>query len=157
MHSAEENLRSMGIVLPDAPPPVAAGYVPAFATFVRTGAQIHLSGRLAKQGSDLWVGKIGADLTLEQGRVAARDVAIELLTILKHAAGGLDRVARVVKLFVMVNGAPGFTLPHQVADGASQFFVDVFGEAGRAARSAMVAADLPFGCCLEIELIAEVR
>jgi enamine deaminase RidA (YjgF/YER057c/UK114 family) len=156
MPSAEEKLRSMGVTLPDVLPPVVAGYVPAFAPYVRTGSHIHISGRLAKRGQEILIGKIGGDLTLEHGKAAARDVAVELLAVLKHAAGGLDRVSRIVKLFVMVNGAPGFTQPHRIVDGASELLVEVLGEPGRHARSAMVAADLPFGSCLEIELIAEV-
>ena len=156
MPSAEEKLRSMGVTLPDVLPPVVAGYVPAFAPYVRTGSHIHISGRLAKRGQETLIGKIGGDLTLEHGKAAARDVAVELLAVLKHAAGGLDRVSRIVKLLVMVNGAPGFTQPHRIADGASELLVEVLGAPGRHARSAMVAADLPFGSCLEIELIAEV-
>jgi enamine deaminase RidA (YjgF/YER057c/UK114 family) len=156
MTNPEERLQSMGIALPDVLPPVAQGYAPAFAPFIRTGSHIYISGRLAKKGQEILRGKIGADVTLEQGKTAARDVAIELLAILKHAAGGLDRISRIVRLFVMVNGAPGFTQPHRIADGASEFLVEVLGEAGRHTRSAMTAADLPFGSCVEIELIAEV-
>ena len=152
--SAEEKLEAMGLVLPDVMPAIAQDYVPAFAPFVRSGALIHVSGRLAKKGAEILSGKIGADVGLEDGKRAARDVALEILAVLKHAAGDLERV-RIVKLFVMVNGAPGFLLPHKVADGASEFFVEVLGERGRHARSAMVAAELPFGACLEIDLIAE--
>ena len=156
MTDADERLARMGIVLPEVLPPVARAYAPAFEPFVRSGNLIHISGRLAKNGEDILSGKIGPDLTQEEGREAARNVAIELLSVLKHAAGGLDRVSRIVKLFAMVNGAPGFDQPHKIADGASELLVQVLGEPGRHARSAMVAAELPFGSCLEIDLVAEV-
>jgi enamine deaminase RidA (YjgF/YER057c/UK114 family) len=156
MSGIEERLRSAGISLPDVIPPVVEGYTPAFAPFVRSGSHVHISGRLAKRGDAILAGKIGGDLSLEEGKAAARDVAIELLSVHNHAAGGLDRVSRIVKIVVFVNGAPGFTDPHRVADGASQLLVDILGENGRHARSAIVAADLPFGACLEIEMIAEI-
>jgi enamine deaminase RidA (YjgF/YER057c/UK114 family) len=84
-------------------------------------------------------------------------VAIELLAVLKAAVGDLDSVRRIVKLFVMVNGAPNITEPHRVADGASELFVQVFGERGIHARSAVSVAQLPFGACIEIDMIAELR
>jgi enamine deaminase RidA (YjgF/YER057c/UK114 family) len=156
MANIEARLRSAGISLPDVIPPVVEGYSPSFAPFVRTGSQVHLSGRLAKRGDKVLEGKVGGNISLEEGKTAARDVAIELLSILDHSAGGLDRVTRIVKVVVFVNGAAGFTEPHRVADGASQLLVDILGEPGRHARSAVVAAELPFGACLEIEMIAEV-
>ena len=156
MADIAENLHSAGITLPDVVPPVVEGYTPAFAPFIRAGSQIHISGRLAKRGDEIFAGKLGAGISLEEGRAAARDVAIELLSVLNQAAGGLDRVSRIVKILVFVNGAPGFIDPHRVADGASQLLVEILGEPGRHARSAVVAADLPFGACLEIEMIAEI-
>jgi len=156
MSPIDERLKSLNIVLTDVMPPVVDGYVPAFAPFVRSGDQIHLSGRLGKEGGKPLCGKVGGEISLEQGRVAARGVAIELLAVLKAAVGDLDKVRRIVKLFVMVNGAPSFTEPHRVADGASELLVQVFGERGIHARSAVSVAQVPFGACVEIDMIAEI-
>ena len=156
MSAIDERLRALDLVLPDVVPPVVDGYVPAFAPFVRCGGQIHLSGRLGKEGGKSLCGKVGEEISLEQGRAAARDVAIELLAVLKAAVGDLDNVRRIVKLFVMVNGAPDFTEPHRVADGASELLVEVFGERGIHARSAVSVAQVPFGACVEIDMIAEL-
>jgi enamine deaminase RidA (YjgF/YER057c/UK114 family) len=144
----DERLRALDLVLPDVVPPVVDGYVPAFDPFVRSGDQIHLSGRLGKEGGKPLCGKVGGEISLEQGKVAARGVAVELLAVLKGAVGDLDKVRRIVKLFVMVNGAPNFTEPHRVADGASELLVQVFGERG---------IHVPFGACVEIDMIAELR
>jgi enamine deaminase RidA (YjgF/YER057c/UK114 family) len=157
MTTIEERLRSARISLPDLIPPVVEGYTPSFAPFIVSGSQVHISGRLAKRGDEILAGKVGGGLSLEEGKAAARDVAVELLSVLNHAACGLDRVSRIVKILVFVNGAPGFTEPHRVADGASQLLVEILGEAGRHARSAVVAADLPFGACLEIEMVADLK
>jgi enamine deaminase RidA (YjgF/YER057c/UK114 family) len=157
MSPIDERLKSLNIVLPDVMPPVVDGYVPAFAPFVRSGDQIHLSGRLGKEGGKPLCGKVGEEISLEQGKVAARGVAIELLAVLKAAVGDLDKVRRIVKLFVMVNGAPSFTEPHRVADGASELLVQVFGERGIHARSAVSVAQVPFGACVEIDMIAEIE
>lgn len=155
MPTVEERLRSAGIALPDVVPPVLDGYKPAFAPFTRSGSQIHISGRLAKRGEHIFAGKVGADIGLEEAKEAARDVAIELLSVLQDASGDLERV-RAVKIVVFVNGAVGFVDPHKVADGASQLLVEILGDSGRHARSAITAADLPFGACLEIEMVAEI-
>jgi enamine deaminase RidA (YjgF/YER057c/UK114 family) len=157
MSSIDERLKTLGIVLPDVMPPVVDGYVPAFAPFVRSGGQIHLSGRLGKENGKPLCGKVGGEITLEQGRAAARGAAVELLAVLKGAVGDLDKVRRIVKLFVMVNGARDFTEPHRVADGASELLVQVFGERGIHARSAVTVAQVPFGACVEIDMIAELR
>jgi enamine deaminase RidA (YjgF/YER057c/UK114 family) len=138
-------------------PPVVEGYRPAFAPFVRSGYQVHLSGRLGKRNGKLLCGKVGTDVTLEEAQCAARETAVELLAVLKSGTGDLDRVRRIVKLFVMVNSAPGFTSPHSVADDASRVFTEVFGERGLHARSAIGVAQVPFGACLEIDLIAELE
>jgi enamine deaminase RidA (YjgF/YER057c/UK114 family) len=157
MSIIDERLRGLDIALPDVMPPVVDGYVPAFAPFVRFGNQIQLSGRLGKKDGKPLCGKVGEEISLEEGKVAARGVAIELLAVLKAAVGDLDNVRRVVKLFVMVNGAPNFTEPHRVADGASELLVQVFGERGIHARSAVSVAQVPFGACVEIDMIAELR
>jgi enamine deaminase RidA (YjgF/YER057c/UK114 family) len=157
MSPIDERLKSLNIVLPDVMPPVVDGYVPAFAPFTRSGDQIHLSGRLGKEGGKLLCGKVGEEISLDQGKLAARHVAIELLAALKAAIGDLGCVRRIVKLFVMVNGAPRFTEPHRVADGASELLVQVFGERGIHSRSAVSVAQLPFGACVEIDMIAELE
>ena len=156
MSLIEERLKALAIVLPDVMPPVVDGYVPAFAPFVRSGDQIHLSGRLGKEDGKLLCGKVGDGISLEQAKVVARGVAIELLAVLKAAVADLDNVRRIVKLFVMVSGAPNFTEPHRVADGASELLVQVFGERGIHARSAVSVAQVPFGACVEIDMIAEL-
>jgi len=156
MSPIDERLKTLGIVLPDVMPPVVDGYVPAFAPFIRSGAQIYLSGRLGKEDGKPLCGKVGGEISVEQGKVAARGVALELLAVLKGAVGDLDRVRRIVKLLVMVNGAPNFTEPHRVADGASELLVQVFGERGVHARSSVSVAQVPFGACVEIDMIAEL-
>lgn len=154
--STEARLRKLGIDLPDIPPPIADGYIPKFAPWVRSGSHIFLSGRLARAGDHLLTGKVGADIAPGAARSAARDVAIELLGVLKAAVGDLDHVSQVARMLVMVNGAPEFNEPHRIADGASELLVEVFGDRGLHARSALVAANLPFGAALEIDLIVAV-
>jgi enamine deaminase RidA (YjgF/YER057c/UK114 family) len=155
MSPIEERLAALGIVLPDIMPAVVEGYVSAFAPFVLSGEQVHLSGRLGKEDGKLLRGKVGDEISLNQGKLAARNVAIELLAVLKSAVGDLNSVRRVVKLFVMVDAAQHFTEPHRVADGASELLVQVLGERGRHARSAICVAQVPFGACVEIDMIAE--
>jgi len=157
MSTIDERLKSLNIALPDVMPPVVDGYVPAFAQFTRSGDQIHLSGRLGKEGGRILCGKVGDEISLEQGKLSARHAAIELLAVLKGAIGDLGCVRRIVRLFVMVNGAPHFTEPHRVADGASELLVQVLGERGIHARSAVSVAQVPFGACVEIDMIAEIE
>ena len=109
MSPIDERLKSLNIVLPEVIPSVVDGYVPAFAPFIRSGDQIHLSGRLGKEGGKLLCGKVDDEISVDQGKLAARHVAIELLAVLKAASGDLGCVRRIVRLFVMVNGAPHFT------------------------------------------------
>jgi enamine deaminase RidA (YjgF/YER057c/UK114 family) len=149
--SVYEKLRALSISLPQLTPPVAA-YVP----FVRSGNQLFLSGHIAKQDGKPWRGQLGTDVTTEQGKVAARGIAIDLMGTLHAAAGDLNKVARIVKLMVLVNSSPAYTEQHIVANGASELFREVFGERGSHARSAFGVAQIPFGSCIEIELIAEV-
>jgi enamine deaminase RidA (YjgF/YER057c/UK114 family) len=157
MSPIDERLKSLNIVLPDIMPAVTDGYVPAFAPFIRSGDHIYLSGRLGKEDGKLLCGKVGDEIILDRAKLAARGVAIELLGVLKAAAGDLGHVRRIVKLLVMVNGAPHFTEPHKVADGASEFLVQVFGERGIHARSSCCVAQLPFGVCVEMDMIAELE
>jgi enamine deaminase RidA (YjgF/YER057c/UK114 family) len=149
--SAYEKLRELNINLPATTPPAAA-----FVPFVRTGNLIFVSGHIARKDGKPWTGKLGADLDTSQGKEAARGIAIELLATLHAATGDLNKVSRIVKLLVLVNSTPQFTEQHLVANGASELFVQVFGDRGAHARSAFGIAQIPLGSCVEIELIAEV-
>ncbi len=148
--SVYERLQSFGIALPVPAAPVAS-IVPV----VRTGNLVFLSGHIAEQAGKPLAGKLGEDFTTEQGQAAARSVAIELLATL-NAALDLNTVKQIVKFMVLVNSAPAFTEQHLVANGASDLLCQVFGDAGKHARSAFGVAQIPFGSCVEIELIAEV-
>jgi enamine deaminase RidA (YjgF/YER057c/UK114 family) len=147
-----EKLDALHIVLPQLTPPVAA-----FLPFLRTGNLLFLSGHIAKKNSQPWVGQLGASLTTAQGKEAARAVAIDLLGTLHAAAGDLNKIRRMVKLTVLVNSTPTFTEQHLVANGASELFEQVFGNMGMHVRSAFGVAQVPFGSCVEIDLIAEVK
>jgi enamine deaminase RidA (YjgF/YER057c/UK114 family) len=150
--SAYETLRELGISLPAVTPPAAA-FVPA----VRTGNLLFVSGHIARKDGKPWTGKLGAEISTEQGKEAARGIAIELLATLHSAAGDLDKIARIVKLLVLVSSSATFNEQHLVANGASELLSQVFGESGKHARSAIGVAQLPLGACVEIELIAELR
>jgi len=149
--SVYEKLRALSISLPQLTPPVAA-YVP----FVRSGNQLFLSGHIAKQDGKPWRGQLGTDVTTEQGKAAARGIAIDLIGTLHAAAGDLNKIARIVKLMVLVNSSSTYTEQHIVANGASELFKEVFGDSGAHARSAFGVAQIPFGSCVEIELLAEL-
>lgn len=150
--SIQARLDALGITLPPVATPAAA-YVP----FVRSGNLVFLSGHIAKRDGQVWVGQLGKTLTTAEGQQAARNVAIDLLGTLHAAAGGLDNVARIVKLMSLVNSTPDFTEHHLVTNGTSELIGQVFGEAGQHARSAFGVAQIPLGACVEIELIAELR
>jgi enamine deaminase RidA (YjgF/YER057c/UK114 family) len=151
--SAEERLRTLGLALPEAPPPVG-NYVPA----VRSGSLLFLAGHGPVRPDGTMVqGKVGRDLDVPAAREAARLVGLGLLSTLRRELGSLDEVNRIVKVLGMVNCAPGFNRTPTVIDGCSDLFVDVFGESGRHARSAVGMAELPFDIAVEIELVAEVR
>ena len=149
--SVYDTLRKLQISLPAPAAPVAA-----FVPFVQTGNLLFLSGHIAKKDGKPWSGKLGSELAVEQGQEAARLVAIDLMGTLHAATGDLNRIKRIVKLMVLVNSAPNFTEQHLVANGASELFAQVFGEAGPHARAAFGVAQIPFGSCVEIELIAEL-
>jgi enamine deaminase RidA (YjgF/YER057c/UK114 family) len=146
-----ERLRALGISIPEVMPPVAA-YVP----FVRSGNLLFLSGHIAKKDGKPWRGQLGADVTTEEGREAARSVAIALIGTLHAATGDLYKIARIVKLMVLVNSTATYTEQHIVANGASELLKDVFGERGAHARSAFGAGQIPLEACVEIEMIAEI-
>ena len=149
----EAKLNEMGIELPSAVTPVA-NYVPA----VRTGNLVFLSGHGPfKEDGSLITGKVGADLTTEQGYEAARRIAIGLLGSLKAEVGDLDKVKRVVKLLGLVNCTSEFTDQPKVINGASDFFVEVLGDKGKHARSAVGSNALPLNIAVEIEMIVEVE
>ena len=150
--SVHDQLKKHGISLPAVTPPTAA-----FVPHVRTGNLIFVSGHIAKKDGKPWVGKLGDQLNTEQGKEAARGIAVDLLATLKSAVGDLDKISRIVKLLVLVNSTATFTEQHLVANGASELLVDLFGPAGAHSRSAFGVAQVPFGSCVEIELIAEVR
>jgi len=149
--SVYEKLKALNITLPEIEPPVAA-----FVPFVRTGNLVFISGHIAKKDGKPWTGKLGAELTTAQGKQAARGIAVELMATLQAATGDLDKIKRIVKLLVLVNSVPTYTEQHLVANGASELFVEVFGERGAHARSAFGIAQIPLGSCVEIELIAEL-
>jgi enamine deaminase RidA (YjgF/YER057c/UK114 family) len=149
--SIYDTLASLDITLPPVAIPAAA-YVP----FVQTGNLVFLSGHIAKKDGKPWVGQLGVNLATEEGKQAARGVAIDLLGTLQAALGDLERVRRIVKVMSLVNSAPTFTEQHLVTNGASELFAAVFGERGAHARSAFGVAQIPMGACVEIELIAEV-
>jgi enamine deaminase RidA (YjgF/YER057c/UK114 family) len=156
MTTVYERLKALQITLPDVQPPVVDGYVASFVPFVRTGNLVYLSGRLAKKDGKLWSGKVGEQITVPEGKEAARGIAIELLATLHVALGDLEKIKRIVKLMVLVNSKPNFTEQHLVANGASDLFLEIFGGRGAHARSAFGVAQIPFGACVEIDLIAEV-
>jgi enamine deaminase RidA (YjgF/YER057c/UK114 family) len=151
--SIDQRLAELGITLPEAAAPVAA-YVPA----VESGGLLHISGQIsfAEDGS-LIKGRLGEDVDLEGGTAAARRCGIMLLAQMKAALGSLDRVQRVVKLGVFVNSDPSFTDQPKVANGASELMQQVFGDAGRHARSAVGVAVLPLGVAVEVDAVIEVR
>ena len=151
--SIQSRLQELGITLPPVAVPAAA-YVP----FVRSGNLVFVSGHIAKKDGKPWVGQLGLTMTTAEGQAAARAVAIDLMGTLQAAVGGdLQRVKRLVKVLSLVNSTPQFTEQHIVTNGASELLSQVFGpEVGAHARSAFGVAQLPFGSCVEIELIAEV-
>ena len=151
--SVYDRLRELHITLTPPTPPAAA-----FVPWVRTGNLVFLSGHIARRDGKPWSGKLGDALDTAAGHDAARAVAIDLLGTLDAATdGNLDRVRRIVKLTVLVNSTPNFTEQHLVANGASQLLGAVFGEAAPHARAAYGVAQIPFGSCVEIELVAEVE
>jgi enamine deaminase RidA (YjgF/YER057c/UK114 family) len=149
---AEARLKQLGIVL-SAAPPAMANYVRA----VRVGNLLFLSGHGPhKDGKLTFIGKVGRELSVEEGAQSARLVGLNLLASAREALGSLDRVKRVVKVLGMVNSADGLGDQPKVINGFSDLMVEVFGEAGRHARSAVGMAELPMGISVEIEMILEV-
>ncbi len=148
----EAKLKELGLTLPDPPKPVA-NYIPV----VRVGELLFLSGVLpSRDGQLIMTGKLGQELTIEQGKEASRVAVLNGLSIIRHAAGSLDRVKQIVKMVGHIASAPGFTNQPQVLNGASDLVVSIFGDAGRHARVAVGAAELPRQAPVEIELIVQL-
>lgn len=144
-------LKSLEIELPHTASPAAA-YVMA----VTSGSTVFVSGHIAKENGKPWVGKLGLDMDTASGKAAARSIAIDLMATLQSHLGSLDRVKRIVKVMGLVNSSDLFTEQHLVINGCSELLFEVFGEAGKHARSAFGVAQIPLGACVEIELIAEI-
>lgn len=149
--SIYDKLTELEITLPPVAIPAAA-YLP----FVQTGNLVFLSGHIAKKDGKPWVGQLGKNLQTDEGKAAARAIAIDLMGTLHAAVGDLNRIKRIVKLMSLVNSTADFTEQHLVTNGASELFAQVFGDKGAHARSAFGVAQIPMGACVEIELIAEL-
>jgi enamine deaminase RidA (YjgF/YER057c/UK114 family) len=151
--SAAERLAALGLTLPPVTAPVAA-YVPA----VRTGPYVYVSGQVpVADGKLVATGKVGAEVTAEDAAGMARTCALNALAAAASAAGGLERIRRIVKVVGFVASAPGFGGQPQVINGASELLIEVFGEDGKHARSAIGVAELPLNVPVEVEMIVEVR
>jgi enamine deaminase RidA (YjgF/YER057c/UK114 family) len=146
-----DKLKTLNITLPAVATPAAA-YLP----FVQTGNLVFVSGHIAKKDGQVVVGQLGKNISTEEGKLAARAIAIDLMGTLHAAVGDLNKIKRIVKLMSLVNSTADFTGQHLVTNGASELFGEVFGDAGQHARSAFGVAQIPMGACVEIELIAEV-
>jgi len=153
MSKVEQRLKELEIILPEPITPKFS-YIPCN----QTGNLVYLSGQDCRiNGELMYEGKLGDDLTIEQGQEAARQTIINCLAVLKAYIGDLDRVVKVVKLLGFVNSAPGFAEQPYVMNGASDLLMDVFGESGKHARSAIGTSELPFHTPIEIELIIEIK
>ncbi|MBT9258551.1 MAG: RidA family protein [Clostridiales bacterium] len=149
----EEKLQALGHPLPEVPKPVAA-YVPA----VKVGSFVYTSGQLPTQKGELLVkGKLGREVTVEEGQKAARQAVLNALAAVKSVAGSLENIEKIVKLVGFVASHEGFTQQPQVVNGASELLKEVFGEAGEHARSAVGVAELPLGAPVEIELVVALK
>jgi enamine deaminase RidA (YjgF/YER057c/UK114 family) len=149
--SIEQTLETLGITLPITAAPAAA-YVMA----KQVGNTIFISGHIAKKDGKVWAGKLGKDITTEQGQEAARLIAIDLIATLKSYVGDLEKVKNIVKVMSLVNSTESYTEQHLVTNGCSELLVKIFGEKGTHARSAFGVAQIPLGACVEIEMIVEV-
>jgi enamine deaminase RidA (YjgF/YER057c/UK114 family) len=144
-------LKALGIDLPPPGPPAAAYVMAASA-----GNMVFLSGHIARRDGKPWAGKLGQDMDTETGKAAARAIGIDLIATLQNHVGSLDKVKRIVKVMGLVNSTDQYTDQHLVINGCSELLVEVFGDAGKHARSAFGVAQIPLGACVEIELIAEI-
>ncbi|KUO61243.1 MAG: hypothetical protein APF80_15530 [Alphaproteobacteria bacterium BRH_c36] len=145
-------LSALNLTLPPAPAPVA-NYVP----YILTGDLLYVSGQISRAGDgSILSGRLGADLTVDQGREAAAACALNILAQAQAALGRLDRVAQVIRLTGYVNSTPDFSDHPLVINGASDMMVDVLGEAGRHTRVAVGVAGLPLGCAVEVDAVLRV-
>jgi enamine deaminase RidA (YjgF/YER057c/UK114 family) len=152
MPRVEERLEALGLQLPPPPSPVAA-----YVSTVRTGDLVFVSGHgPMRDGRFTGIGKLGRDLDIQAGYQAARLVMLNCLASLKAEIGDLDKITRIVKVLGMVNSAPGFEEQPAVINGASDLLIEILGDRGRHARSAVGMAELPFGISVEIEMVVEV-
>jgi enamine deaminase RidA (YjgF/YER057c/UK114 family) len=151
MSAITQRLSQLGITLVSPGVPAAA-YVMA----VTSGNQVYLSGHIAKRDGKPWVGKLGLDMDTATGKTAARSIAIDLLSTLNAHIGSLDRVKRIVKVMGLVNSTPEYIEHHLVVNGCSELLGEIFGDAGKHARSAFGVAQIPLGACVEIEMIVEI-
>ena len=152
MSEIDQRIAALGLSLPEPAAPVAA-YVPV----VEAGGLAHVSGQIPFIGGELVKGRLGEDMSLEQGIEAAQACGVMVLAQFKAALGSLDRVERIVKLGVFVNSTPAFTDQPKVANGASELMVAVFGDAGKHARSAVGVPALPLGVAVEVDAVVAVR
>lgn len=149
--SIYDKLQQLQITLPPVAVPAAA-YVP----FVQSGKLIFVSGHIAKKDGKPWVGQLGRTMSTDEGKAAARAIAIDLMGTLHAATGDLNKIVRVVKLMSLVNSTGDFTEQHLVTNGASELIGQIFGDNGAHARSAFGVAQIPMGACVEIEMIVEL-
>ena len=148
----EDRLRALGLELPAPPVPVAA-----YSLAVRTGDLLYLSGTTCyRDGQPMYRGKVGRDLTVQQGYDAARQTALNLLAVIRDDVGDLGRIAQVVKVNGYVNSAPGFVEQPAVMNGASELLLAVLGDRGRHARTSIGVAELPGDIPVEIEMVVQV-
>lgn len=149
----EERINELGFTVPEAPKPLAA-YIPA----IKIDKLVFTAGQLPMvDGKPLAIGRLGAEVSNEIGVKAAEICALNCLSVIKSVVGSLDNIEQIVKLTVFVNSADGFIAQPQIANGASEFLVKIFGEAGKHARSAVGANGLPLNAPVEIEMIVKVK
>lgn len=152
MGQVEAKLRELGVRLPELPPPLA-NYVPA----KQTGNLVHTAGQVSSAEGREFKGKLGAELDVEEGRAATRACAINCLAAIRSVVGSLDRVKQVVAVHGLVNSTPEFTGQAAAMNGASDFIVEVLGEAGKHTRTAVGVAGLPMGFSASVYMIVEVE
>ena len=149
----EERIKELGFKIPEAPKPLAA-YIPA----IRIDKLVFTAGQLPMvDGKLIAVGKLGAEISNELGTKAAEKCAINCLSVIKSVIGNLDNIEQIVKVTVFINSASGFTAQPQIANGASEFLVKIFGEAGKHVRSAVGVNELPLNAAVEIEVIVKIK
>ena len=154
MGAIEDRIKSLGYSLPEAANPVA-NYVTT--VHVKSAGLVFTSGHVPRTADGgFWTGKLGVDISIDEAYKAAQNCTLGVLGSLKNELGDLDRVTRVVKLLCLVNSAPDFTDHPVVANGASDLMVEIFGDKGKHARSAVGLAALPGNVCIEVEMVVEV-